>query len=147
MASSISPPRSARPRARLETFLAEADARRCLADLRERFSKFGLELHPEKTRLIEFGRYAAERRSKRGEGPPETFEFLCFTHISDKTSKGDYTIHRISASRKLRNKLRELTKMLKRRLHDAPAKVGSWLASVYRGWCQYHAVPGNSNRL
>jgi group II intron reverse transcriptase/maturase len=128
-------------------FREEADARRCLADLRERFAKFGLELHPEKTRLIEFGRYAAERRSKRGDGPPETFDFLGFTHISGKTSKGDYTIHRISASKKLRNKLRELTKMLKRKLHDAPAKVGSWLVSVYRGWCQYHAVPGNTNRL
>ena len=83
-------------------FREEADARRCLAALRERFTKFGLELHPEKTRLIEFGRYAAERRSKRGDGPPETFDFLGFTHISGQTRKGDYTIHRISASKKLR---------------------------------------------
>ena len=128
-------------------FREEADARRCLADLRERFAKFGLELHPEKTRLIEFGRYAVERRSKRGDGPPETFDFLGFTHISGKTRKGDYTIHRISASKKLRNKLQELTKMLKRKLHDAPAEVGAWLSSVYRGWCQYHAVPGNTIRL
>ncbi len=128
-------------------FREEADARRCLAALRERFAEFGLELHPEKTRLIEFGRYAAERRSKRGDGPPETFDFLGFTHISGQTRKGDFTIHRISASKKLRGKIRELTHMLQRKLHDAPAEVGAWLASVYRGWCQYHAVPGNTNRL
>jgi group II intron reverse transcriptase/maturase len=128
-------------------FREEADARSCLAALRERFAKFGLELHPEKTRLIEFGRYAAERRSKRGDGPPETFDFLGFTHISGKTRKGEFTIRRISASKKLRNKLRELTKMLKRKMHDAPAEVGAWLSQVFRGWCQYHAVPGNSNRL
>jgi RNA-directed DNA polymerase len=128
-------------------FREEADARRCWADLRERFAKFGLELHPEKTRLIEFGRYAAERRSKRGEGLPETFDFLGFTHISGKTRKGDYTIHRISAGKKLRGKLRELTTMLKRKLHDAPTEVGAWLSQVFRGWCQYHAVPGNSKRL
>ena len=128
-------------------FREETDARRCLADLRERFAKFGLELHPEKTRLIEFGRYAAERRSTRGDGPPETFDFLGFTHISGKTRKGDFAIQRISASKKLRGKLRELTQMLKRKMHDAPAEVGAWLRSVYRGWCQYHAVPGNTNRL
>ena len=128
-------------------FREESDARRCLAALRERFAEFGLELHPEKTRLIEFGRFAAERRSKRGDGPPETFDFLGFTHISGKTRKGDFTIHRISASKKLRNKLRELTKALKRKMHDPPAQVGAWLSQVYRGWCCYHAVPGNSRRL
>jgi group II intron reverse transcriptase/maturase len=128
-------------------FREESDARRCLVALRERFAEFGLELHPEKTRLIEFGRFAAERRSKRGDGPPETFDFLGFTHISGKTRKGDFTIHRISASKKLRNKLRELTKALKRKMHDPPAQVGAWLSQVYRGWCCYHAVPGNSRRL
>ena len=128
-------------------FREESDARRCLAALRERFAKFGLELHPEKTRLIEFGRYAAERRSKRGDGPPETFDFLGFTHISGKTRKGDFTIRRISASKKLRNKLRELTKMLRRKMHDGPGAVGPWLSSVFRGWCNYHAIPGNSVRL
>ena len=87
-------------------FREESDARRCLAALRDRFAKFGLELHPEKTRLIEFGRFAVERRSRRGDGPPETFDFLGFTHICGKTRKGDYIIRRISASKKLRNKLR-----------------------------------------
>jgi RNA-directed DNA polymerase len=128
-------------------FREESDARRCLAALRERLAKFGLELHPEKTRLIQFGRYAAERRSERGDGPPQTFDFLGFTHISGKIRKGDFTIYRISASKKLRGKLPELTTMLKRKMHDAPAEVGAWLSQVYRGWCRYHAVPGNSRRL
>jgi RNA-directed DNA polymerase len=128
-------------------FREESDARRCLAALRERFTQFGLELHPEKTRLIQFGRYAAERRSKRGDGPPETFDFLGFTHISGKTRKGDFTIRRISSGKKLRNKLRELTAMLKRKMHADLTQVGSWLSSVFRGWCNYHAIPGNSLRL
>jgi RNA-directed DNA polymerase len=128
-------------------FREEADARRCLAALRERLTKFGLELHPEKTRLIEFGRYAAERRSKRGDGPPETFDFLGFTHISGKTRNGHFAIRRISASKKLRNKLRELKALLKRKMHMSLTQVGSWLTSVLRGWCNYHAVPGNSVRL
>ena len=128
-------------------FREESDARRCLAALHERFTKFGLELHPEKTRLIEFGRYAAERRSKRGEGPPETFDFLGFTHISGKTRKGDFAIQRISAKKKIRGKLQELKGKLKRMMHCDLAAVGSWLKSVFRGWCQYHAIPGNSKRM
>jgi hypothetical protein len=128
-------------------FREESDARRCLTALRERFAKFGLELHPEKTRLIQFGRYAAERRSERGLGPPETFDFLGFTHICGKTRKGDFTIRRISASKKLRNKLREVKESLRRKMHMDLAQVGSWLSSVYRGWCNYHAIPGNYDRL
>ncbi len=128
-------------------FREESDARRCLAALRERFTRFGLELHPEKTRLIEFGRYAAERRSKRGDGSPETFDFLGFTHISGKTRKGDFTIRRISSAKKFRNKLRELTKELRKKMHMDLAQVGTWLSSVFRGWCNYHAIPGNSKRL
>ena len=128
-------------------FREESDAKRCLVALRDRFTQFGLELHPDKTRLIEFGRYAAERRSKRGAGPPETFDFLGFTHISGKTRKGHFTIRRISSSKKLRHKLRELQVALRRKLHANLTRVGSWLSSVYRGWCQYHAIPGNSVRL
>ena len=128
-------------------FREESDAKRCLAALRERFTKFGLELHPEKTRLIEFGRYAAERRKQRGAGPPETFDFLGFTHISGKTRKGDFTIRRISSIKKLRNKLRELKDSLKRKMHLDLTQVGSWILSVFRGWCNYHAIPGNSARL
>ena len=99
-------------------FREESDARRCLADLRERFAKFGLELHPEKTRLIEFGRYAEERRAKRGDGPPETFDFLGFTHISGKTRRGDFTIHRKTSRKKFQAKLAELKEKLSRRRHD-----------------------------
>jgi group II intron reverse transcriptase/maturase len=128
-------------------FREETDAKRCLGALKERFTKFGLELHPEKTRLIEFGRYASERRSNRGDGPPETFDFLGFTHISGKTPKGDFTIHRISATKKVRAKLQDLKGKLKRMMHCDLAAVGSWLTSVYRGWCQYYAVPGNLKRL
>ena len=89
-------------------FREESDARKCLAALGERFAKFGLALHPEKTRLIEFGRYAEERRAKRGDGPPETFDFLGFTHISGKTRRGDFTIHRKTSRKKFQAKLAEL---------------------------------------
>jgi len=128
-------------------FREESDARRCLADLKERFAKFGLELHPEKTRLIEFGRYAEERRAKRGEGPPETFDFLGFTHISGKTRRGDYTIHRRTSRKKFQAKLADLKEKLSRNRHADLAQVGGWLQSVVRGWCQYYAVPGNYERL
>ena len=128
-------------------FREEIDAQRCLGALTERFARFGLELHPEKTRLIEFGRYAAERRSNRGAGPPETFDFLGFTHICGKTRKGDFTLKRISAIKKVRAKLKELKDKLRKKMHGELAVIGAWLSSVYRGWCQYHAIPGNSNRL
>jgi len=128
-------------------FREESDARRCLAALGERLTKFGLELHREKTRLIEFGRYAEERRAKRGDAPPETFDFLGFTHISGKTRRGDFTIHRKTSRKKFRAKLAELKETLTRRRHDDLAKVGEWLHSVFRGWCQYYAVPGNSIRV
>jgi len=128
-------------------FREETDARLCYGALKDRFAKFGLELHPEKTRLIEFGRYAAERRSKRGAGPPETFDFLGFTHICGTTRKGDFTIKRISAMKKLRGKLKELKDTLRRKMHMELAAVGSWLSSVFRGWCNYHAIPGNYDRL
>ena len=128
-------------------FREESDARRCLADLKERFAKFGLELHPEKTRLIEFGRYAEERRAKRDAGPPETFDFLGFTHISGKTRRGDFTIHRKTSRKKFRAKLADLKAKLSRKRHADLATVGAWLQSVLRGWCQYYAVPGNYPRL
>ena len=128
-------------------FREESDARRCLAALGERFAKFGLELHPEKTRLIEFGRYAEERRAKRGDGPPETFDFLGFTHISGETRRGDFTIHRKTSRKKFQAVLAKMKEELSRRRHDDLTKVGAWLQSVFRGWCQYYAVPGNYARL
>jgi RNA-directed DNA polymerase len=124
-------------------FQHRSDAERCLGELRERFCKFGLELHPEKTRLIEFGRFAAERRAHRGQGKPETFNFLGFTHISGKTRKGAFTIQRKSIAKKMRAKLQELKAILDRRLHEKVSVTGRWLRSVVQGWFNYHAVPGN----
>jgi RNA-directed DNA polymerase len=128
-------------------FREETDARKCLAALKERFAKFSLELHPEKTRLIQFGRYAEERRDRRGDGPPETFDFLGFTHICGKTRRGDFTILRKTSRKKFQAKLAELKNKLKRKWHEDVANVGAWLQSVLRGWCQYYAVPGNYERL
>jgi group II intron reverse transcriptase/maturase len=128
-------------------FQEEIDAQRCFGALKERFAKFHLELHPEKTRLIEFGRYAAEQRSQRGDGPPETFDFLGFTHICGNTRKGNFTIRRLSTLKKLKAKLHELKGKLKRMVHRDVTEVGSWLSSVYKGWCNYHSVPFNSTRM
>jgi group II intron reverse transcriptase/maturase len=111
-------------------FREESDARECLAALGERMAKFGLALHPEKTRLIEFGRYAEERRAKRGDGPPETFDFLGLTHISGKTLGGEFTIQRRTSRKKFQAKLAEIKETLLRRRHDDLAKVGEWLHSV-----------------
>jgi RNA-directed DNA polymerase len=125
-------------------FQHRIDAERCLAELRGRFEKFGLELHPEKTRLLEFGRYAAERRGKRGLGKPETFTFLGFTHYCGTTRKGTFTIKRRSAAKRMRAKLQEVKIRLQRLQHAPVAHVGKWLRAVVQGWFNYHAVPGNS---
>jgi|HubBroStandDraft_1064217.scaffolds.fasta_scaffold75711_2 RNA-directed DNA polymerase len=123
------------------------DAERCLQELRGRFVKFGLELHPEKTRLLEFGRFAAERRAKRGLGKPETFTFLGFTHLCGKTRRGAFTIKRQTSTKRMRAKLQEIKTRLRRLMHDQVAYVGNWLRSVVQGWFNYHAVPGNSRCL
>jgi group II intron reverse transcriptase/maturase len=119
------------------------DAQRCLQALQARFAKFGLELHPEKTRLIELGRFAAQRRNRRGEGKPETFNFLGFTHHCGKTRKGTFTIHRRSIAKRFRAKLQALKQQLRQQMHGRVAKVGRWLRAVVQGWLNYHAVPGN----
>jgi len=117
-------------------------------DLQERMAKFGLELHPEKTRLIEFGRYAAERRRLRGEGSPETFNFLGFTHICGTHRKtGHFIIIRTTISKRMAAKLKQIQAELRRRMHDSLAETTKWLQSVVRGFFQYHAVPGNQKRL
>jgi group II intron reverse transcriptase/maturase len=128
-------------------FQSQVDAERFLRELRKRMEQFGLQLHPEKTRLIEFGRYAAERRRQRGEGKPETFNFLGFTHCCGTTRKGTFTIKRKSIAKRLRAKLQEIKQQLKFRMHSKVSEVGSWLRSVVRGWLNYHAVPGNINCL
>ena len=128
-------------------FREETDARNCLAALKDRFTKFSLELHPEKTRLIEFGRYAQTNRARRNESPPETFDFLGFTHICGKTRKGAFALHRRTSRKKFQAKLAAVKEELRRRRHHDPAEVGAWLNRVLRGWCQYYAVPGNYERL
>ena len=128
-------------------FQAQTEADRFLEDLRERLGKFGLELHPDKTRRIEFGRYAELNRERRGEGKPETFDFLGFTHISGKNRKGYFTVKRQSIGKRLRKKLRELKPQLRQRRHEAVALTGKWLRSVVQGFFNYYAVPGNLDSL
>ena len=128
-------------------FQHHSDADHCLQELRGRLTKFGLELHPDKTRLIEFGRFAAERRAKRGLGKPETFDFLGFTHSCGTTRKGMFTIKRQSAAKRMRVKLQAIKAQLRRFMHFPVAAVGRWLRSVVQGWFNYHAVPGNSSCL
>src|SRR4030081_2367524 len=128
-------------------FEYEEDARRFLAELRERFAEFGLELHPDKTRLIEFGRHAAWRRRRQGLGKPETFDFLGFTHICGKTRTGRFWLRRVTISKRMRAKLAEVKDQLLRNRHQPVPKQGRWLASVVRGHCAYYAVPGNSEAI
>ena len=113
-------------------------------ELRERLAKFGLELHPDKTRLIEFGRFAASNRQQRGEGKPETFDFLGFTHVCGKTRKGRFQVVRVTMKKRFRAKLKELKDELRYRLNRPLPEVGKWLKTVLNGYFQYHAVPGNS---
>jgi hypothetical protein len=119
------------------------DADRFGCAIRERFARFGLELHPDKTRLIEFGRYAAERRRARGLGKPETFTFLGFTHICATGRGGRFWVRRKTDSKRMRAKLRQVHDQLKQRRYLPIPDQGRWLASVVRGHCAYYAVPGN----
>jgi RNA-directed DNA polymerase len=125
-------------------FQHRKDAEAFLEQLRERMRKFGLELHPEKTRMIEFGRFAEDNRKRRREGKPETFDFLGFTHICGKTRKGNwFTVRRQTIKKRLRGKLQEIRQELRKRLHESIAETGKWLRSVVQGYLNYHAVPGN----
>jgi RNA-directed DNA polymerase len=125
-------------------FEHRSEAEAFLAQLRERMRKFGLELHPEKTRLIEFGRFAEQNRKRREEGRPETFDFLGFTHICGKTRKGGwFTIRRQTSKQRLRRKLQAIRQELRKRWHERIAETGNWLRSVVQGYFNYHAVPGN----
>ena len=128
-------------------FQSQTEADRFLEDFRERLGKFGLELHPDKTRRIEFGPFAELYRKRRGEGKPETFDFLGFTHISGKNRRGQFTVKRKTISKRLRGKLRELKQQLRQRRHAPIAHTGKWLRSVVQGYFNYHAVPGNLDRL
>ena len=129
-------------------FENHSEATACLDELRARFAKFDLKLHEGKTRLIEFGRYAIERREKSGEGRPETFDFLGFTHKCAKTRKqGWFTIHRHSVMKRMRATLQAIKDKLRTRIHRPIGETGGWLRKVVRGWLNYHAVPGNTHRI
>ncbi len=128
-------------------FQHTSDAERFRAELAERFSKFALELHPDKTRLIEFGRFAASNRKKRGEGKPETFDFLGFTHYCGKTRNGKFTVKRKTMRKRLQRKLKEVKADLRHRMHDPVPDVGRWLRSVLDGHFRYYGVPRNRPSL
>src|SRR5882762_543763 len=129
-------------------FESRAEAERFLEEFRERLAKFGLELHAEKTRLIEFGRFAAQDREKRGEGKPETFTFLGFTHYCGKRrSNGAFIVWRKTAKKRMVAKLQAIKAALRLRMHEPVADVGAWLRKVVNGYYRYHAVPGNIDRL
>ena len=128
-------------------FQSQTEADRFLEDFRERLGKFGRELHPDKTRRIEFGRYAELNRKRRGEGKPKTFDFLGFTHISGKSRNGYYLVKRRTIPKRLRAKLQEIKLQLRQRRHAPVAETGQWLRSVVQGYFNYHAVPGNLTSL
>jgi group II intron reverse transcriptase/maturase len=129
-------------------FQHEAEARRFLDELKERLLKFGLELNSDKTRLMEFGRFAAENRKRRGEGKPETFDFLGFTHLCGKTRKdGRFALQRRTMRKRLGARLKALRAELRGKMHESVPVVGAWLRAVLIGYFQYHAIPGNSRAL
>jgi group II intron reverse transcriptase/maturase len=128
-------------------FQYQAEADRFLEKFRERMGKFGLEPHPDKTRRIEFGRYAEQNRERRGEGRPETFDFLGFTHISGKNGKGYFTVKRKTIRKCMRGRLQQIKQQLRKRMHDPVPHTGEWLKSVVQGYFNYHAVPGNMDSL
>jgi len=128
-------------------FEHEADAKRFLADMRERLKRFALDLHPEKTRLIEFGRHAAANRERRGMGKPDTFAFLGFTHICAKSRRGDFQLRRKTRRDRMRAKLAAIKQELRWRFHSSIPEQGLWLRQVVTGYFAYHAVPTNAHAL
>ncbi len=119
----------------------KTDAERFLNDLRERLGRFELSLHPEKTRLVEFGAFAQARRRRRGMGRPETFDFLGFTHYCTKDRKGRFQLGRKPAAKRVTRTLKRITEALRLRWHDRLEVTGRWLGRVLNGWLNYYAVP------
>jgi group II intron reverse transcriptase/maturase len=124
-------------------FQNKADAEQFLREFRERLAKFGLEVHPEKTRLLEFGRFAAVDRRRRGEKKPETFTFLGLVHQCGTSPRGLFMVWRQTANKRMVAKLKQIKQTLRRRMHEPLDRIGTWLRSVSQGFYQYHAVPGN----
>jgi group II intron reverse transcriptase/maturase len=128
-------------------FERETDARRFWDAMRERLAEYSLSLHPDKTRLIEFGRFAAARRARRGLGKPETFKFLGFTFICGRSRRGRFALKRKTCGDRMRTKLKELKEEMRRRMHQSVPEQGRWLRQVMTGFFAYHAVPTNSRAL
>jgi RNA-directed DNA polymerase len=128
-------------------FQYREEAERFLREVRERLARFHLELHPEKTRLLEFGRFAAQNRQSRDEKKPETFNFLGFTHICGTTRKGRFCVQRTSQRKKVQSKLQEIKHTLRWRMNDPLPEIGKWLTQVLRGHYQYYGVPRNIKAL
>jgi RNA-directed DNA polymerase len=123
------------------------DAKALLSELRDRLGTFSLTLHPEKTRLIEFGRWAEERRSRKDMGKPETFAFLGFLHICAKSRQGHFLLRRQTRPDRMRTTLHEIREQLRKRMHESVEEQGRWLQAVVRGYFAYHAVPTNAPAL
>src|SRR5262249_15641065 len=128
-------------------FQHKSDAQRFWDDMRKRFEEFSLSLNPDKTRLIEFGRFAADRRAQRGLGKPETFNFLGFTFICERNNRGQFLVKRITRRDRMRATLREIKEELRRRMHQPIPEQGAWIEQVVRGFFAYHAVPTNGAAL
>lgn len=128
-------------------FQHRSEAERFQAELTERFAKFALELHPDKTRLIEFGRFSAQSRKARGEGTPEPFHFLGFTHTCATTRRGKFTVARQTMRQRWQKKLREVYGELKGRMHQSVPEQGAYLRSVVGGHVRYYGVPGNGAKI
>jgi RNA-directed DNA polymerase len=124
-------------------FEHEGDARRFWDAMRERLQEFSLSLHPEKTRLIEFGRFAAANRRRRGLGKPDSFKFLGFTFICGKSLRGNFLLKRRSRRDRMKAKIKEVAGELRRRMHQSIPEQGTWLKQVITGYFAYHAVPTN----
>ncbi len=121
----------------------ESDARRFVKAMKARLEQFSLALHPEKTGVREFGRFAADNRAKRGQGKPQTFNFLGFTHISGSDRRGKWLLRRITRRDRMVAALKRIKADLRRRWHQSIPEQGRWLRSVVQGYMAYHAVPGN----
>ena len=128
-------------------FRYREDAERFQKELQERLAKFGLELNTDKTRLIEFGRWAEQDRKRRGEGKPETFNFLGFTHSCGKHRKGYFALWRKTTRKRMAAKLKQIKQQLRQRRHEPIPSVGKWLQQVVTGYYNCHAVPGNLDSL
>ncbi|SFW81968.1 group II intron reverse transcriptase/maturase [Chitinophaga sancti] len=128
-------------------FQYKSEAEYYLQDLRLRLAKFGLSLNEEKTRLLEFGKYAISRRKEQGSGKPETFNFLGFTHICGKSRKGKFTILRYTINKRMRSKMLSIKQQLRKRMHMKVSLVGKWLTSVLTGYFRYYGVSGNIGKL